>query len=291
MAYQSRIRWAGYALLAPFVLVFLIFLVLPLVQAGVLALKQTYGPQASVWVGLENFRHLANDPLFWRAVSNTLIYTASTILIQLPLALGLAMVLNHPKIRGRGIYRLIFFSPQLMGMVFVSMLAGLIFEKRSGLVNQALHAAFGTSLDFPWLQVYIMPTLIISTLWMYVGFNMVYFLAALQNVERSLVEAASVDGAGPWARFRHVTIPAIRPVGSFVVLLSVIGSLQLFELPYVMLDGSAGPANRGLTIVLYLYQNGFEIGDLGYASAIGWVLGLMLVVAAALQMRLARERG
>lgn len=288
--YAARMRWAGYTLLAPFLVVFCIFLVLPLLQAGKLALEQTYGPQASRFVFLDNFSNLAGDPLFWKAVWNTLIYTASTILIQLPLALGLALLLNHPRLRGRSVYRLIFFSPQLMGMVFVAMLAGLIFEKQSGLLNQALHALFGVSLDFAWLQVYIMPALIITTLWMYVGFNMVYFLAALQNVDKSLVEAASVDGAGPWARFLHVTIPAIRPVGSFVVLLSVIGSLQLFELPYVMLNATAGPQNRGLTIVMYLYQNGFEVGDLGYASAIGWVLGLILVIVAALQMRIARER-
>lgn len=286
----ARMRWAGFVLLAPFLGAFCVFLVLPLVHAGRLALEQTYGPQASKFVFFDNFANLAGDPLFWKAVWNTLVYCAGTILIQLPLALGLALLLNHPRLRGRAVYRLIFFSPQLMGMVFVAMLAGLMFEKRSGLINRALHALVGFDLDFAWLQVYIMPALIITTLWMYVGFNMIYFLAALQNVERSLVEAASVDGAGPWARFRHVTIPAIRPVGSFVILLSIIGSLQLFELPYVMLAATAGPQNRGLTIVMYLYQNGFEVGDLGYASAIGWVLGLILVAVAAVQMRIARER-
>lgn len=286
----ARMRRAGYVLLAPFLGAFCIFLVLPLAQAGRLAFEQTYGPQASKFVLFDNFVHLAGDPLFWKAVWNTLVYTSGTILIQLPLALGLALLLNHPRLRGRAVYRLVFFSPQLMGMVFVAMLAGLMFEKRSGLINRALHALVGFDLDFAWLQVYIMPALILITLWMYVGFNMIYFLAALQNVERSLVEAASVDGAGPWARFRHVTIPAIRPVGSFVVLLSIIGSLQLFELPYVMLAATAGPQNRGLTIVMYLYQNGFEVGDLGYASAIGWVLGLILVAVAAVQMRITRER-
>lgn len=283
-------RRAGYTLLAPFLGAFVIFLVLPLAQAGRLALEQTYGPQASRFVLFDNFVNLAADPLFWKAVGNTLVYTAGTILIQLPLALSLALLLNHPRLRGRAIYRLIFFSPQLMGMVFVAMLAGLMFEKRSGLINRALHALVGFDLDFAWLQVYIMPAMVITTLWMYVGFNMIYFLAALQNVERSLVEAASVDGAGPWARFRHVTIQAIRPVGSFVVLLSIIGSLQLFELPYVMLSATAGPQNRGLTIVMYLYQNGFEVGDLGYASAIGWVLGFILVAVAAVQVRVAQER-
>lgn len=284
----GRRSLAPYVLAGPFVVIFGVFVIVPLVRAGVLALQQTYGPQAAEFVLFANFTQLARDPLFWRAIGNTLIFTAASVFIQLPLALGLAMLLNRPGLRGRGLYRLIFFSPQLMGLVFVATLASIVFEKRSGLLNQALHWAFGTSLDFPWLQTFVMPTLIITTLWMYVGFNMVYFLAALQNVDRSLLEAASIDGAGPWAKFRHVTIPAIRPVASFVVLLSIIGSLQLFELPYVMLNNTAGPANRGLTIVMYLYQNGFEVGDLGYASAIGWVLALMLVGFAIVQARLAR---
>lgn len=125
-----------------------------------------------------------------------------------------------------------------------------------------------------------MTGLIVAGLWMYVGFNMVYFLAALQNVDRSIEEAALVDGAGPWQRFRHVTIPAIRPVAGFVILLSIIGSFQLFELPFVLLNNTAGPDNRGLTIVMYLYQTGFEIGDLGYASAIGWSLAILLMILA-----------
>ncbi|MEZ6243321.1 MAG: sugar ABC transporter permease [Phycisphaerales bacterium] len=279
---------APYLLAGPFLVIFGVFVLYPLARAAVLALMQTYGPQASEFVLFTNFTTLVADPLFWRAVGNTLIFTAASVFIQLPLALALAILLNRPNLVGRGVYRLIFFSPQLMGLVFVAMLASIVFEKRSGLLNQALHATFGVSLDFPWLQTYVMPTLIITCLWMYVGFNMVYFLAALQNVDKELLEAASIDGAGPWSRFRNVTLPAIRPVASFVVLLSIIGSLQLFELPYIMMNYTAGPANRGLTIVMYLYQSGFEIGDLGYASAIGWVLALMLIGFAAIQLRLAR---
>jgi ABC-type sugar transport system permease subunit len=151
-----------------------------------------------------------------------------------------------------------------------------MFEKRSGLVNTLLHAiipAFDP--EFAWLQVYVMPALILAALWLYVGFNMVYFLAALQNVPEELVEAAALDGAGPWQRFRHVVLPEILPVVSFVVLLSLLGSFQLFELPFILLGG-AGPDNRGLTVVMYLYQNGFVTGNLGYASAIGWVLAFIL---------------
>jgi ABC-type sugar transport system permease subunit len=142
--------------------------------------------------------------------------------------------------------------------------------------------------EFAWLDAHIMPSLIVASVWLYAGFNMIYFLAALQNVNRELLDAASIDGAGPWSRFRHIVLPEIRPVATFVVLLSVIGSFQLFELPWVLLDNSAGPDNRGLTVVMYLYQTGFLVGDLGYASAIGWVLGVILAIAAAVQMRFMR---
>ena len=117
---------------------------------------------------------------------------------------------------------------------------------------------------------------------------MTFFAAALQNVRKDLVEAAIVDGAGPVSRFWNVTIPAIRPVAGFVVLMSVIGSFQLFELPYIMFSSSAGPDNRALTIVLYLFQNGFEVGDLGYATAIGWALAVILVGCTMVQRLLAR---
>jgi len=120
---------------------------------------------------------------------------------------------------------------------------------------------------------------------MYVGFNMIYFLAALQSVSQDGLEAAEIDGASPWQRFRHVIFPEIKPVAGFVVLLSIIGSLQLFELPYVLLGG-AGPERRGLTIVMYLYQNGFERNDLGFASAIGWTLAILLVGLAIGQRKL-----
>lgn len=282
---------AAWVFLLPFVLVTLVFVAYPLVQSAVLSMHQTYGPGTRTFVGGKNFSDAASDPLFWTALRNTVVYTLGSLFIQLPLALGLALALNSPRLRGRGVYRLIFFSPQLMGLVFVSILAALMFEKQAGLVNQGLSALTGGvwSLDFPWLESHVMATLILISLWMYVGFNMIYFLAALQSVDQSLIEASEIDGAGVWMRFVHVVVPAIRPVGSFVVMLSMIGSLQLFELPFVLLEGTGGARNQGLTVVMYLYQSGFEVGDLGYASAIGWVLAVLLVGLAAVQLWLIRR--
>lgn len=276
-------KWAPYVLVAPFVTIFAIFMAYPMLYSAVMAMQQTYGPKASEFVFLDNFKNLAADPFFWKAVRNTFVFAAGSVLIQLPLSLGLAMLLNQPQIKGRMLFRLIFFSPALVGTVFIALMFGLMFN-REGLVNFSLHSLFsGFDPEFPWLERFVMGSLIIASLWQYVGFNMIYFLAALQNVSRDLAEAAMVDGAGPIARFRNVTIPAIRPVASFVVLLSLIGSFQLFELAWVLLNNSGGPNDQGLTVVMYLYQNGFISFDLGYASAIGWVLALMLMGFALVQ--------
>lgn len=274
-------------LLAPFFILVALFTITPLFGAAVLSTQQTFGPGTTRFVGLSNFKNVLADPLFWTAFKNTLIFTLGSVLVQLPLALMFAMLLNQPGVRARSFFRLVLFSPVLVGVVYVAMIFFVLFQKRTGLVNQLLHGLFPSwDIGFAWLDQYIMVALILATLWQYMGFNMVYFLAALQNVPKELDEAARIDGASWWKRFRHVTLPAITPVGSFVVLLSIIGSVQVFELPYLLLQGSTGVDNKGLTIVGYLYQTGFQSGDLGYASAIGWTIAIVLAACAVLQRML-----
>lgn len=282
-------RWAPYVFVAPFLGIFAVFTMVPLLQSMFLASRQTFGPNTSQFVGLDNFVDLAGDKYFWKALTNTAVFAAGSLFFQLPCALGLAMLLNRKDIRARALFRLVFFAPSLVGLAFVAVLFALIFEKNTGLLNVVLHSTVGFDREFPWLQDYVMSSLILAAFWMFTGFNMVYFLAALQSVSKDLVEAAMVDGAGAWHRFIHITLPAIRPVASFVVLLSMIGSFQLFELPYLLLGSAGGPDNQGLTIVMYLYQKGFETGDLGYASAIGWVLALLLGVFAVINLLVSRR--
>ena len=258
-----------------------------------LSFEQTYGPSTTEFVGLRNFTFIFRDPQFWKALSNTAVFTLGSVLLQLPIALGLALRLNRPSLRGRTAFRLIFFAPSLVGLVFVALLVAQVFDKRTGLVNLALHAIFPAwNLDFAWLEEHVMVTLILSALWLYAGFNMVYFLAALQNVPPDLIDAASIDGANRWQRFWHVTLPEIRPIASLVLLLSVSGSFQLFELPFIIFNATGspgGPNESALTIVMYLYQTGFLVGDLGYASAIGWVLAILLMTVALIQRWFARR--
>ncbi|MEM9294994.1 MAG: sugar ABC transporter permease [Planctomycetota bacterium] len=277
---KSKLRagWAPYFFIAPFALTFLVFMVYPLWYSMLLATQQTAGPAVSRPVGLDNFTYLFTNADFWLAMKNTAIFAAGSLMLQLPASLGLALLLNRPDVKARAFWRMIFFAPSLVGMAFVAILAALIFETNNGLMNQFVGAlGLGIDPDIRWLEIYILPAIILTSFWMYVGFNMVYFLAALQAIDKSLVEAAMVDGAGAWDRFLHVTIPSIRPIGSFIVLLSLIGSFQLFELPYLLLGNGAGPDQKGLTVVMLLYQRGFEVGDLGLASAIGWILAMLLV--------------
>ena len=260
-------KYAPYLFVAPFVLTFIIFSVYPLLKSGLLSFYATSGPSHQRFVGLDNFIFLIRDPGFHKAVANTCVFAVFYVFLQLPLSLGLAVLLNRRQLTGRTLFRFAFFSPRLVGMVFVAVLFSLVFAPRFGLLNQGLHALIGLSPDIQWLSNprLVMPALVLTSLWLHVGFNMIYFLAALQNVNADLYDAASVDGARAIQRFIHVTLPAIRPVAVFLIILSTISAFQLFELPYVMLNQTAGPDDAGLTIVMYLYENGFVTGDLGYA--------------------------
>ena len=286
--FNLQYRYAPYVFITPFVVLFIVFTLYPLLKSLLLSLYITNGPKSQKFVGFENFIFLLDDPTFHRALWNTIIYAVFSLCVQLPLSLGLALLLNSRSLKARNLFRFSFFSPHLVGQVFVAVLFAVIFMPKFGLLNRVLHVVFDTAIDTKWLgnPELVMPALVMTSLWMYVGFNMIYFLAALQSVDRELYEAAQVDGAGSIAQFRHITLPGIQFVAVFVGVLTTIGSFQLFELPYVMLGNTSGPDNAGLTVVMYLFQNGFISGDLGYASAIGWTLTMGVLLISLLQIRL-----
>lgn len=283
-------KWAPYLFVSPFVILFAVFGIYPIVKSIILAFHATNGPKSQVFVGVNNFTYMFHDPDFRTAVRNTATYALWSVILQLPMALGLAILLNQRWLRGRSFLRLAFFSPNLLGQVFVAVLFGQLFMVHYGLVNRVFSFLMPGlfSLDTKWLAdpAYVMPALVMTSLWLYCGFNMIYFLAALQAVDRDLYEAAMVDGASAWQQFLHVTLPGIKPVAVFVLITCTIGSFQLFELPYILLGSGAGPDNAGLTVVMYLYQNGFGTGDLGYASAVGWTLAIAVLAISLIQMRL-----
>ena len=280
---------APYLFLAPYLVVLLVFTLYPLANAAVLAFQQTNGPATRAFVGFDNFRFIFSDPTFYQALKNTTIFAACSVLVQLPLSMGLALLLNEGKGRARALLRLVLFSPNLVGQIFVGVLFSVLFTARYGLVNRFLQALFGWGLEQQWLQdpALVMPAIIIAALWLYVGFNMIYFLAALQSVDKTLEEAARVDGATRLQVFWNVTLPSMRHVVVFVVVTSLIGSYQLFELPLALLSSSngRGPDNAGLTVITYLYDVGFVTGDLGLGSAVGWVIAIIIFTLSLLQIR------
>jgi ABC-type sugar transport system permease subunit len=284
--------WAPYAFFAPFLLLTAVFTIYPLINAAVLAFYQTNGPASRTFVGLSNFRFILTDPVFYQALANTSTYAFYSVFLQLPLSLALALLLNTDKSRMKSIFRLILFSPNLVGQIFVGILFGVLFMPRYGLINRAAQALIGWGLNEQWLTnpALVMPAIVITGLWMWVGFNMVYFLAALQSVDKSLEEAARIDGANRFQVFWNVTLPSIRHVVVFVMVTSIIGSYQLFELPLALLPVTEGhgPDNSGLTVILYLYDQGFNMGDLGLGSAVGWLVALIIFVLSLIQIRLAR---
>lgn len=285
--YGKHLERSAHTFLLPYLLVVTVFFLYPFIQAVVLAFFQTNGPRSRVFVGLSNFIFILTDPDFHTALKNTTVFALFSIFLQLPLSLMLAMLLNSRGDRLRSFFRLALFSPHLVGQIFVGIIFSVMFVPQYGLLNRFLQAVSGWGLQQQWLQEpkLVMPALVITSLWMYVGFNMIYFLAALQSVDQGLVEAAQIDGAGPWAMFKAVILPAIKPVMTFVVIMSTIGSFQLFELPYALLQGF-GPKNSGLTIVGYLYKNAFNAGDLGTGAAVGWILALIIFSISMVQVRL-----
>ena len=272
-------RYAPYFFLAPFFTLFTVFMVYPLFDSIRLSTYSVRGMQNQTFVGLENIERLIADPLFWTALWNTAYFAAGSLLLQLPVALTLALLLSNARLKGRNLFRLSFFSPVLISGVFIAVIFYLLYDRRYGLVNRVL------GFEIQWLQDpdLVMPALVLAGVWRWAGFNMVYFLAGLQSIRQELYEAAAVDGAGPWQSFVHVTIPALKPVIAFVVITSMIGSFQLFDLPYVLTEG--GPGNASMTMVMYLYKHGFEFINLGYAATIGWALAVIIGVISIIQVR------
>jgi len=283
---------APYLFLSPYLILISIFFIVPFVNAIVLAFYETNGPRSRAFVGLDNFRFLLHDGIFHSALLNTTIFALVSVCVQLPLAMGLALLLNGGSSRVRGFFRLIFYSPNLVGQVLVGILFAALFTPRYGLITRGFQAFFHWGLEAHWLldPPLIMPAIVLASLWLWVGFNMVYFLAALQTVDKSLEEAARIDGASAWQVFWHVTLPSMRHVVVFVVIMTVIGSYQLFELPLTLLSETYGygTKNAGLTLITYLNFRGFRSGDLGLGSAVGWVIAIIIFTISLIQIRIAR---
>jgi multiple sugar transport system permease protein len=241
-----------------------------------------------VWVGVLNYQDLATDDVFWQSVRNTLLFNLIALPLGLVASLALALLLNHP-VRFRGAFRAIYYLPSLVPAVASAMVWLWLLNGKLGLLNEGL-AALGIAHPPQWLgdPHWTKPSLALVSLWG-CGNTVVIYLAALQGVPRTLLEAAMIDGANAWRRLINITLPAISPVIYFNLLMAIIGGLQVFTSAFVMMGGGgAGPERSTLFYAIYIYQNAFEYRHMGYASAMAWVLCLLILALTALASRIAR---
>jgi len=285
----GRIRWPVVAVfLAPALLLYTIFLIYPIVQSTRYSLYDWNGLEPlDNFVGLDNFRRAFSDPLFRDALRHNGIIIVLSLALQIPFALGLALLLNT-RIRGRGLLRTLFFAPYVLSEVVTGVVWRQILRP-NGLLDQSLDAVGAGGLVHEWLAD---PDIVLYSLffvisWKYFGFHMILILAGLQQMPKELNEAAAIDGASPWQTFRYVTLPLLGPTLRVSIFLSIIGALQLFDIVWVTTKG--GPIGASSTMATYLYDN-FRRGLFGYASAVSIVIFAISLVVALLYQRYALRR-
>ena len=280
-------RFAPYAFVLPAILLFAVFKLYPIGWSFLLSLYRTVDG-ADTFVGGDNYTRLLGDPLFWTALKNTAVILVVQVPVMLALATGLAVALNSAALKGRSVFRLGFFLPMVTGLVAYGVMFTVLLNESYGLVNWLLSSV---GIDaVPWLTdpLWAKISLGLALTWHYTGYNAVILLARLQTIPRELYDAASVDGAGALGAFRHVTLPGLRPALLLTTVLSTIGTLQIFDEPYVLTHG--GPDNATLTIGVYLYQNAFVYFDFGYASAIAYALAVLIGILGLIQFRVLGDK-
>jgi len=265
----------GLLFVSPWIVGFVAFTLYPVIASMTYSFCDYDVLTKPVWIGTLNYREMLTDSVFWQSLRNTLYFAAFSIPLGLVMSLSVAVLLNQ-SVRGRSAFRAIFFLPSLIPVVASSMIWLWILNGNFGLLNHALKS-IGIAHPPQWLAdpAWTKPSLILMSLWG-VGHAMVIYLAALQDVPRSLYESADLDGAGAWSRFRHVTLPMISPVIYFNLIMGIIGSLQVFSQAFIMLGGG-GPQRSALFYAVYLYLNAFEYRQMGYACAMAWVLFLIIL--------------
>ena len=285
---SNRVResaWA-YLFLAPFFLGLLFFIVGPVVAAFAISFTSWDLLSPPQWIGLDNYRELADDRLFWIALKNTLYFTGVSVPVTLILALGLAGLMNR-KLRGIEALRAIYFFPVTASIVAVSLLWAWMYTPDFGIINYLLSYVGIPKINWLVDPRMAMPSVIIMSVWRGLGFNIVVFLAGLQSIPRDLYEAADLDGASGWQQFRQITVPLLTPTIFFATIMAIISSFQVFDQTYIMTQG--GPGNATLTLVYQIFLNGFTYLRMGYASALSFVLFAILFVITIVQVNLQRK--
>ncbi len=289
---------AGYLFVLPFVIVFLIFNVYPVLRTLYLSFTNAkiagVGKIQLVW--FDNYIRVITDKFFWRALGNTLRIWGVNIVLQLGLAFLLTIIFSDIKykIKGLGIFRVIYYLPNLIAATSVAFLFKTLLDWRYGTFNQIIYQVFkffGKSYNpIDWLgtAAHAGSTIAVISAWMWFGNSFIMLMAGVQGISKDYFEAAAIDGAGRWTVFGKITLPLLKPILLYVAITSLIGGLQMFDLPYLMADKASASYNSVQTAVMYLYKFGFETGttQTGYASAIAYILFLIILTVSVVQFKL-----
>lgn len=278
-------RWA-YLFLLPQYLGLLCFVLGPVLVTLFLSFSEWNLVAPPRWIGLENYRVSFQADVFWQTWRNTIYYVVASVAGSIVFSLALALALNE-KLRGITIYRGIYFLPAVTSAVAVSMVWRWLYQPEFGLFN-ALLSTIGLP-TLPWLNSlrWAMPSVIIMSIWQTIGYNMVIFLAGLQGIASQFYEAAEIDGANAWQRFRFITLPLLSPTTFFILITATIGAFQAFNQIYIMTNG--GPANATRVILLHIYILAFRLFKIGEASAVSWALFLILFTLTLINFLVARK--
>ena len=289
MTQQERAAWL---FSAPVLAIIALVFVLPTALAMALSVTDYSIYALADWanlrfVGFGNFVDLFSTPLFWRAMVNTAIFALLGVPMAIGTSLAVALLLNDATVRWKPLWRVLLFAPYVTSIVATAVVWRFLFNERSGLINRALAMVGAAPVDWLGNPHTSIPAILIFVTWKIFGYNMIVFTAALSAVPQDLMEAARLDGAGRWGRFRHVTLPAIGPTLLLAAVMSVAGFLQIFAEPYVMTLG--GPAQSTTTILYFMFDEGFKWWNLGQASAVAFVLFLMILALTLVQTRIGRR--
>ncbi len=283
---------AGWLFVAPAMIAMAVFFVVPVAAALAMSLTD-FDIYALAdlrnlrFVGLHNYIQLLQTPLFWQALGNTLFFVVVGVPLSIGASLGAAMLLHSPLARAQAFYRTALFAPVVTTLVAVAVVWRYLFHTRYGFLNYALAGLGIDPIDWLGDPAWAMPSIVLLSVWKNFGYNMVILLAGLQAIPEDLYEAARLDGARRWALFRHITVPSLAPMLLVVSILTMAGHFQLFAEPYVMTQG--GPAQRTVTVLYLMYEEGFKWWSLGSASAVAFVLFVIMFAVTLLQTHVSKK--
>ncbi|HZW39396.1 MAG TPA: sugar ABC transporter permease [Ignavibacteriaceae bacterium] len=278
--------------LGPSLIVLAIFFFIPVLAAFILSFTDldiySIGNTSYLrFVGLDNYAKLIYDPVFWTSLKNTFYFVLVGGPLSVAVSLGAALLLHSKLIKFKGLFRTFYFLPVVTTIVAVAVIWMFIYHPRFGVLNYLLSLVNINPVDWLGDPNWAMPAIILLAVWKNFGYNMIIFIAGLQNIPTDLYEAAEIEGASKWRQFISITIPQLAPTTLFISIITMIGYFQLFAEPYIMTQG--GPVNSTLSIVLYMYQEGFRWWRIGYSTAIAFMLFIIIMIGTVIQFKLQKE--